>query len=338
MKRPVKVVGALSLALVISSGITPIYASMGEEPIAIEESSLIPEYKTISVADSWEEKINYISFEGAIKEIKQQEGYVFVSLTDGNTDEIVGVFSLSEETMIVDQGTGKSIKSSELKEGQKLTGYYRKDMPMLMIYPPRINPELVIIKDEEEKSFIKHSNFDEDLVSVDNFLKLNISEETVITNQFGEECKAEDLINQDLVVFYTVTTRSIPAQTNPSKIIILKKQVEEGEVIVEDTDEVSEVDEINALDEIAEMIKLDSYKKEDIVMVPLRKIAEHLGYEVEWNNENKSILLRKGNSSFTLAIGKEDYGYNKSLEKFNQVPELSDGKTYVSQSFIDSLR
>lgn len=332
MKRPIKIVGALSIALAISAGVTPIYASMGEEPIAIEESSLIPEYRTISVTDSWEEKINYIGFEGVVKEIEQQEGYISVSLTDGNTDEVIGVFSLSEETMIVDQATKETLKSSELKEGHKLTGYYRKDMPMIMIYPPRISPELVIVKDEEGKDFIKHSNFDEELVSVDNSLKLNISDETVITNQFGEECKAEDLINEDLVVFYTTTTRSIPAQTNPSKIIVLKKQVEEDAVIVED------IDEINVLDEIAEMIKLDSYKKEDIVMVPLRKIAEHLGYEVEWNNENKGILLRKGNSSFTLAIGNEDYGYNKSLGKLEQVPELSNGKTYVPQSLIDRLR
>ncbi|SCG84196.1 hypothetical protein DW1_2636 [Proteiniborus sp. DW1] len=336
MKRPVKIVRALSLALVISSGITPIYAtSIVEEPIAMEESSLLSEYKTISAIDSWEEKINYITFEGSIKEIKAQEGYLFVSLTDGNTDEIIGVFSLSEETMIVDQGTGETIKSSELKEGQKLTGYYRKDMPMIMIYPPRINPELVIIKDEEERAFIKHSNFNEELVSVDNFLKLNISEDTIITDQKGEECKEEELHNQDLVVFYTITTKSIPAQTNPSKIIVLKKEFAEDIVTTDEADEVT--DESSLIDEIAEIIKSDSYKKDEVVMVPLRKIAEHLGYEVEWNNENRSVILRKGNVSFILTIGKEEYGYNKSLGRLEQAPELTSGKTYVTQSFIDVL-
>lgn len=336
MKRSIKIAGALSLALVISSGITPTYASVIDEPIAIEESSLIPEYRTISVIESWEEKIIYIAFEGTVKEIKAQEGYVFVSLIDGSTDDIIGVFSLSEETMIVDQGTGETIKSSELKEGQNLTGYYRKDMPMIMIYPPRISPELVIVKDEEEKNFIKHSNFDEELVSVDNLLKLNISEDTIITDQKGEVCKEEELYNQDLVVFYTNTTRSIPAQTNPSKIIVLKKQSIEDVVITDEADEVSGGSSL--IDEIAEVVKSDSYKKDGTVMVPIRKIAEHLGYEVEWNNENRSVVLRKGNVSFTLSIGKEEYGYNKSLGKFERVPELTNGKTYVTQSFINILK
>lgn len=329
MKRTIKVAGALSLALVISSGIAPAYASVIEEPISIEESSLIPEYRTISVADSWEDKINYISFEGVIKEVQAHEGYVHLSLTDGKADEVIGVFSLSEETMIVDQGTGETIKSSELKEGQKLTGFYRKDIMMIMIYPPRISPELVVVKDDEDKNFIKHSNFNEELLSVDNMLKLNISDDTVIIDQKGEECKLEDLYNQDLLVFYKFTTKSIPPQTNPSKVIVLKKQALEE-------DEISGGSAVT--DEIDEIIKADSYTKDNIVMVPLRKIAEHLGYEVEWINESRSVILRKANVSFTLTIGKEEYGYNKSLRIFEQVPELTNGTTYVNHSFIDMLK
>lgn len=328
MKRSTKIVGTLSLALAMTSTISPIYASMGQEPLIIEESSLISENRIISSVDSWEEKINYINFEGVIKEINPKEGYVSVSLTNDKEGEIIGVFNISDNTMIVDQSTKESLNSSELKVGQKLSGYYSKDTIMLLIYPPMISPELVIVKDEEEKDFIKHSNFDEELVSVDNSLKLNISAETVITNQFGEKCKEEELYNEDLIVFYTVTTRSIPAQTNPSKIIVLKKQPDEDVIDTENGENT----------EIAEMIKADSYKKEETVMVPLRIIAEHLGYEVKWNNENRSILLVKGNSSFTMSIGKEDYGYNKSLGKFEKAPEINNGKTYVPQSFIDALK
>lgn len=338
MKRSTKIVGTLSLALVMTSAISPIYAEKGQEPLIIERGSSVPEHKTISTKDSWEDKINYINFEGIVKEIKTQEGYVSVSLTDGKEDEILAVFNISDEAMIVDQATKKVIKSSELKEGKKLAGYYRKDKPMLMIYPPIINPELVIVKDEEEKDFIKHSNFDKELISADNSLKLNISEETIITNQYGEGCKEEELYNEDLVVFYTITTRSIPAQTNPSKIIVLKKQSEENTGDTDESDSDTETGEGNVIDEITEMIKADSYKKEETVMIPLRKIAEYLGYQVEWNNENKSILLIKDNVSFTITIGKEDYGYNKSLRKFEQAPEINNEKTYVPQSLLDIMK
>ncbi|MFA5523635.1 MAG: hypothetical protein WDA24_04685 [Tissierellales bacterium] len=53
-------IGTLTLALAISTSITPIFASMGEEPIALDGSNLIFEYTTISVTDTWEDKINYM--------------------------------------------------------------------------------------------------------------------------------------------------------------------------------------------------------------------------------------------------------------------------------------
>ncbi len=331
MKKSTKIIGTLSLALAMTSAVSPIYASLGREPL-IEQSTLTSENETIEVNAPWEEKMNYLSYEGVIKEISDNEGNIFISLVEeGKDEEIKAVFLISNDTMIVDQSTKESIKSSELKVGQKISGYYRKDMPMILIYPPRINPELVIIEDEEGKDFIKHSNFDKELISADNYLKLNISDETSIINQYGKECNKEDLYNEDLVVFYTITTRSIPAQTNPSKIIVLKKQLDE-DVINTDTDEVKEDVEI------AEIVKADSYIKDEVLMVPLRKIAEHLGYEVEWNNENRSILLIRGNASFTISIGREEYGYNKSLGRFDKTPEINNGKTYIPQSFIENLK
>ncbi len=331
MKRSTKIIGTLSLTLAMTSAVLPTYASLGREPLAIEKSPLISQAITTE-SDSLEEKINYLSYEGIIKEINDNEGSIFISLVDQAKDEeIKAVFLISNDTMLVDQSTKKNIKSSELKVGQKISGYYRKDMPMLMIYPPRINPELVIVEDEEGKDFIKHSNFDKELTSADNYLKLNMSDETIITNQYGKECSKEDLYNEDLVVFYTITTRSIPAQTNPSKIIVLKKQSDE-DVINTDTDEVKEDVEI------AEIVKVDSYTKDEVIMVPLRKIAEHLGYKVEWNNENRSIILIRGNASFTISIGREEYGYNKSLRRFEKAPEINNGKTYIPQSFIDNLK
>jgi len=59
---------------------------------------------------------------------------------------------------------------------------------------------------------------------------------------------------------------------------------------------------------------------------------------VLWNFLSRSVILRKANVSFTLTIGKEEYGYNKSLRIFEQVPELTNGTTYVNHSFIDMLK
>ena len=46
----------------------------------------------------------------------------------------------------------------------------------------------------EEPSFIKVSGFNEDLVSGENDLKLNISEDTVIVNKDGEKVEKKKIL------------------------------------------------------------------------------------------------------------------------------------------------
>ena len=52
-------------------------------------------------------------------------------------------------------------------------------------------------------------------------------------------------------------------------------------------------------------------------MVPLRAIAEGLGFSVTWNAEDASILLEKDGKVIVLQIG------NKKLFKGDEVKELS---------------
>lgn len=305
----------------MTSSLSPIYATTGQDTVISAKDSITLEEETQNIKV---EKANYISYEGIIKEIRTNGVYLSISLENEleNEGEITAVFNIFEDTTILDQASKEALESSELKEGQKIIGYYRKDKPMILIYPPMISPDLVIVKEQEEKDFIKYSHFNEELISEDNFLKLNISDETVITDQYGDKFNIEDLYNKDLIVFYSVSTKSIPAQTNPIKIILLNKKSSEASQIVD----------------IDEIIKTDSYKDNEITMVPLRKIAEALDYKVEWNNESRSVILIKGNSSFTISIGQEKFGYNKSLGVFEKVPEIKDEKTYVPESFIEHLK
>jgi hypothetical protein len=67
---------------------------------------------------------------------------------------------------------------------------------------------------------VKYDVFDKDLISSDKSLKLNISDKTEIISQDGKAFEGE-LANRKLVVLYGVSSKSIPAQTNPSKVIVL---------------------------------------------------------------------------------------------------------------------
>ena len=127
---------------------------------------------------------------------------------------------VGEETVVVDN-TGKRV---ELKEGMDFTAYVDGNKPMILIYPPQYSPDLVIVQ-TEEIGFAEVAQFDENFANES--LKLNISDETVIENLSGTAVEAKDIVGVDVAVFYKFTTFSIPAQTTPSKIIVLSYDEEE---------------------------------------------------------------------------------------------------------------
>ncbi|MGF7058228.1 copper amine oxidase N-terminal domain-containing protein [Brassicibacter mesophilus] len=326
MKRAAKVIGTLSIALVMTSTVSPGLASAQGDTlvpvlISAQGDALTPDKIAY---ESNKEELDYMRVEGTIKEVRSHEGKLSILVQNGD-EEGSGemVFNISDELLIINQSSKDSFDKKELKEGLKIEAFYRKDVPMIMVYPPQISPDLLIINSEDEAGSIEYSRFNEELVNEDNSLKLNISDETSIVSQYGEKLTKEELSNKELVVFYTITTRSIPAQTNPEKIIVLEHE---------------ESSEEDNSDEIDDLIKDDIYYKDEIKMIPLRKVAEHLGYKVEWKNETRSAILTKRNSSFSVSIGKKEYGFNKSLRQFEIAPEIKNNNAYVPDSLLELLK
>ncbi|SEJ85978.1 hypothetical protein SAMN04488127_3072 [Bhargavaea ginsengi] len=102
--------------------------------------------------------------------------------------------------------------------GDRVTGYFDGDLPAILIYPPQYQA-LVMVKDQPDQ-FTKVDHFDNQLVSSDGELKLNLSPYTQIVLTNGQ-LLSKYPGNRDLIVQYGPTTRSIPAQTTPYRIIVL---------------------------------------------------------------------------------------------------------------------
>ncbi|MDW8801497.1 hypothetical protein P8V03_10065 [Clostridium sp. A1-XYC3] len=119
-------------------------------------------------------------------------------------------FVISTETYFVDHKV--------VDVGDEVTGFYDANAPAILIYPPQY-PAIVIAKDTEyEKVAVDY--FDNQLISSDGNLKLNIapSTEIILTN---DQPFNRYPGNRNLIVVYGPTTKSIPAQTTPYKIIVL---------------------------------------------------------------------------------------------------------------------
>ena len=265
-----------------------------------------------------QEPSNFMKSSGIIKNIVSKNDKVTLTVESDEKEPQTTIFTITEDTLVYNSGTTKTIQKNSFKKGERIDAYYDKNKPMILIYPPQISPELVITHDEKKAGNVKVSKFDDQFVSLDNELKLNIGKETVLVNEQGKKVKQQDLTGKELVVFYTNTTRSIPAQTTPSKIVAINYLSPE-------------------MKEVQKIIEKDSFIQNGTKMIPLEKVAEQLGYEVSKRPVRNSVSLSLGNSSITVMVGEKTYHYNKSLRQFSEKPILKKKTLYVSEEILEIL-
>nr|WP_092073566.1 hypothetical protein [Dendrosporobacter quercicolus]NSL48015.1 hypothetical protein [Dendrosporobacter quercicolus DSM 1736]SDM63835.1 hypothetical protein SAMN04488502_10677 [Dendrosporobacter quercicolus] len=162
------------------------------------------------------QKAYFKSFQGEVKEVQSCSG------NDCPQTVLVEDKEGRQVNFIVSNDTYR-LNDAEIKKGTTITGFYDANVPVIMIYPPQYNAEVIVAG--AGKHNIKVDLFDDSLVSGDNLLKLNISDDTKIVLEDGTAFKGE-LGNQRLVVLYGRSTKSIPAQTTPVEIIVLFEQAE----------------------------------------------------------------------------------------------------------------
>ena len=149
---------------------------------------------------------------GTILSVRPQSGDCrnqMISITTNNGP--VNVI-LSPDTTVVD--------SSLLRPGMQVVVYYDGNRPMPLIFPPQYQAVLVAVLRPGEQVLL--GRFDRNLTSQnpDQPLRLNIAPSTTIQTLNGQSSTCP-LGGRTLLVFYSNTTRSIPPQTTPRKVIVL---------------------------------------------------------------------------------------------------------------------
>ena len=332
MKFKKALTGLLSVT-VLAVSTTSVFAASAR--IAKSRNSLLrTDIIPISAELEAQQKAYYGYFNGIVKEISDFNGtkdskFVSVESKDGAPANII----ISNETYILD--------NAEISVGSEITAYFRADAPMIMIYPPQYGAEVVVVNNNDQN--VKVEMFDENLVSFDNLLKLNISDDTEIISQDGKEFEGE-LANRKLVVVYDVSTKSIPAQTNPIKIVVLddveeptEHHLTEEEIATLTNDDVAAMDVVVNNNTIKAMSSyIPAYINEQgIIMVPLRAISETLGFEVTWNNDTKTAML---NGGISLTLGIDEYARKgKETVKLEVAPSTVEDRTFVPLSFFSEV-
>lgn len=118
-------------------------------------------------------------------------------------------FILSPGTYVAD--------NAPLRAGMHITAFYDMNQPVPLIYPPRYQAAFIARTEPGENIMIAY--FDNNLLSSENQLQLNIGPHTRVTTANGQRYTCS-VGNNLLMVYYGAATRSIPPQTTPERIIV----------------------------------------------------------------------------------------------------------------------
>ena len=120
-------------------------------------------------------------------------------------------FLISPSTYVADFTT--------LREGMRAVFYYRADAPVPLIYPPQFSA-VVVVPRQRNGTFVTVGYFNAALINSEQTLQLNMSSRVQVLTTNNQRFLGSPA-GHNLVVFYETSTRSIPAQTTPQKVVVL---------------------------------------------------------------------------------------------------------------------
>lgn len=325
----------IAFSLATSLTLSPLIVSANDNKDMVKIMPINAEVINENVIES-----KYINFQGKIEEINKNENGFSILVKANDEDEYGKIFHISEKVIMVSNKTNGFVDKDSLKKGMTIVGVYNKNTPTTLSLPPQLTPDVLIVKENEEPVVVHVDKFNKELTSSDNNLKLNLDDKVVIVDEDGKAVEDRNLEDKGLIVFYTMATKSIPAQTTPEKVIVMAEDEVVEEKPEEDVEEASEMKILDKMNINKKEVTLTNaaYKNKDgVVMIPLRQIAEVLGYEVKWNNETQSAELTKDTQWTTVKVGEDNYNFAKMLVKLGTAPELKDSKTFVPFTFLEEV-
>ncbi|MEA4815542.1 MAG: copper amine oxidase N-terminal domain-containing protein [Lachnospiraceae bacterium] len=291
---------AIAMAITSAMTLTAFAEETETASTAAQETNVeVTSQATTNEVTALEEE-KYELFSGAIESIQKTEGDNY-SVTILSGEETV-VFTIQDQ-FILDQSDLTYKKAGDLLAGEKITAIWDKTSSVTTSLPP-IAPGAIGFVLNAETGFIDLSEYNAELVNSENSLMLNISEGTVLASSKGTDAAVakEDLAGKKLLVLYTTTTKSIPAQTTPELVMIIDVEESASETPEETTPE----------------------------LIPLRSTCEALGYTVKWVSNDEPVVISKDSVTISVILGSGTIKVGDEERTFEAPVILQDGSMYIS--------
>lgn len=150
-----------------------------------------------------------ITLEGIVINIANAEEECCSLRVSMRTEEGPVTIIVTGETYVTD--------NIRLRPGMRIAVFYDGSLPVPLIYPPQYRAVLITRLQIGQNVTVNY--FDRNLLAKDRSLQLNIGNRTKVESANGQSFSCSPG-NHVLFVVYGVTTRSIPPQTTPDRIIV----------------------------------------------------------------------------------------------------------------------
>ncbi len=244
------------------------------------------------------------------------------------------ILNIGEETVVSDKD-GIPINLSELKEGDFITAFASTAETLSL--PPQAAAFAVIRHGENEDfpiymeiSEIETDDYGTFGYSKDGQYEISISEKSEYKPfRTRQIVKAEDITKgSKVLVFAKSMTMSIPALMNPDKIVLI------GTAAEEDTEQKTSYT-VSSEDKSFEA---EPHSENGIDYLPVRAVAEALGYDVDWSDSLKAVTVGTVQMGATFNVGVNKYTKAKmKAAELSAAPILVGDKMYVPTDFFTEI-
>ena len=264
------------------------------------------------------ETASYISVDVTVVKTDSDVDGIIKTTTDvNNKDDQNNTVNLkiTDDTLVYDNlGNKKAL--SDLTDGSKITVFTGSYEPTPLILPVQYTANVIIINGDQEGNVNIDTYLadEEGYTNAANTLKIATADDTKIVDKDEKEYKG-DINKNDLIVFYDVSTKSIPAQTTPTKVVVLG----ENEIALKQI-------------EAAKNATPAPTASPKVTEAPQVSYAA-AGFTVTWDAENRAVILNDG--VYSLKIGENSYVKGKMMPlTLSAAPEIVNDLTYVPAEFF----
>ena len=235
---------------------------------------------------------------------------------------------ITDDTFVIQNGTGYYLNGFDIREGEQVKAWYGPVLTRSL--PPQGKAEAVIAGEQNGRPTFTYFNIGKVEPQENGSVRvLNVNESqyvTIFPQVYPDvaELKAGD----KMLLWYEFTTMSMPGQATATKAVLLKQGP--ADINISTTAGVIAVDGKELAD-----VKL--VEKNNTLYVPLRQVAEALGYTVTWNGDAQTAVVYDGPRSAVCTIGSYDYGQQRMRVQLQYTPELIDGLTMVPVEMLEHV-